>query len=105
MTTSTETVLTVVGAALAFLGALAALGALIRLKHRMTRAVRYTRWWLTTAATWMFLSLLFAAVVTAVQWAVVTHTHEPGALAVALGLPALFAGAGMLRVFTGGDLW
>ena len=44
-------------------------------------------------------AVLFGAVITAVQWVVVTTSTDPAIWAVALGLPAVFAGAGLARVF------
>ena len=41
-----------------------------------------------------------AAVIVGVQWAVVTFTSGPLAWGVALGVPALFAGAAIARLFS-----
>ncbi len=41
-----------------------------------------------------------AAVIVAVQWAVVSFTSDPRAWGVALGVPALFAGAAIARLFS-----
>ncbi len=41
-----------------------------------------------------------AAVIVAVQWAVVTFAADPRAWGVALGLPALFAGSAIARMFS-----
>ncbi|MGH3754887.1 MAG: hypothetical protein ACRDRP_19755 [Pseudonocardiaceae bacterium] len=41
-----------------------------------------------------------AAVIVGVQWAVVTFTADPRAWGVALGVPALFAGAAIARMFS-----
>ena len=41
-----------------------------------------------------------AAVIVAVQWAVVLFTSDPRAWGVALGVPALFAGAAIARLFS-----
>jgi len=43
-------------------------------------------------------ALVIAAVITAVQWAVITWAPYPVALGVALGLPALFAGTTLARL-------
>jgi hypothetical protein len=40
-----------------------------------------------------------ASVITGTQWAVMSLTDSPGAWAAALGLPALFAGATVARLF------
>lgn len=40
------------------------------------------------------------AVIVAIQWAVVTLTTDPRAWGVALGVPALFAGAAVARMFS-----
>jgi hypothetical protein len=40
-----------------------------------------------------------AAVIVGVQWAVVFFTSDPRAWGVALGVPALFAGAAIARLF------
>lgn len=39
------------------------------------------------------------AVIVAIQWGVIASTSDPRALAVALGLPALFAGSAIARMF------
>jgi hypothetical protein len=39
-------------------------------------------------------------VIVAIQWAVVSFTTDPRAWSVALGLPALFAGAAVARMFS-----
>jgi hypothetical protein len=43
-------------------------------------------------------TVIAAGVITGAQWAVVGLTDSPGAWAVALGLPALFAGATVARL-------
>jgi hypothetical protein len=40
------------------------------------------------------------AVIVAMQWAVVSFTSDPRAWGVALGVPALFAGAAIARLFS-----
>lgn len=40
------------------------------------------------------------AVIVGIQWAVVSFTTDPRAWAVALGVPALFAGAAIARMFS-----
>jgi hypothetical protein len=39
-------------------------------------------------------------VIVAIQWAVVSFTTDPRAWGVALGVPALFAGAALARMFS-----
>jgi hypothetical protein len=41
-----------------------------------------------------------AAVIVGMQWVVVTFTSDPRAWGVALGVPALFAGSAIARVFS-----
>jgi len=41
-----------------------------------------------------------ATVIVGVQWAVVTFTSDPRAWGVALGVPALFAGSAIARMFS-----
>ena len=41
-----------------------------------------------------------AAVIVGMQWAVVTFTADPRAWGVALGVPALFAGSAIARLFS-----
>lgn len=45
-------------------------------------------------------ALGIAVVIVGVQWAVVSFTTDPRAWGVALGLPALFAGAAIVRLFS-----
>jgi hypothetical protein len=40
------------------------------------------------------------ALIVAIQWAVVSFTTDPRAWGIALGLPALFAGAAIARMFS-----
>ncbi len=44
-------------------------------------------------------ALLCGAVITAVQWAVIVTTADPVAWGVVLGVPAVFAGSALARVF------
>ncbi|MGH3827399.1 MAG: hypothetical protein ACRDQX_09540 [Pseudonocardiaceae bacterium] len=43
-------------------------------------------------------------VIVAIQWAVVSFTTDPRAWGVALGVPALFAGAALARLFSVTDI-
>jgi hypothetical protein len=45
-------------------------------------------------------ALSSTAVIVGVQWAVVSLTTDPRAWGVALGVPALFAGAAIARMFS-----
>jgi uncharacterized oligopeptide transporter (OPT) family protein len=45
-----------------------------------------------------------AAVIVGIQWAVVVFTTDPRAWGVALGVPALFAGSVIARLFTVTDI-
>ena len=45
-------------------------------------------------------ALLTGAVIVGVQWAVVAFTADPRAWGVALGVPALFAGSAVARMFS-----
>lgn len=45
-------------------------------------------------------ALATAAVITGIQWSVVALTTDPRAWAVALGVPALFAGSVIARLFS-----
>lgn len=82
-------------AVLAGVGALAAFGAGARAGHRVTgRAREVTRMGgnLTRALT-------TSAVIVGAQWAVVWFTRDPLAWGVVLGVPALFAGSAVARMF------
>ncbi len=82
--------------ALVGIGAVTAFGAGARAAHRTTlRAREVTRMGgnLTRALT-------TAVVITGVQWAVLAYTPDPRAWGVALGVPALFAGSAITRMFT-----
>jgi hypothetical protein len=64
-----------------------------RRAERATRTV--TRMGSTTGRT-----LICAAVIVGVQWAVITWTTHPGVIATVLGVPALIAGGAVARLLT-----
>jgi fatty acid desaturase len=49
-------------------------------------------------------ALVVGVMIVAVQWAVVSFTTDPRAWGVVLGVPALFAGSALARMFTVTDL-
>jgi hypothetical protein len=82
--------------ALAGLGILAAFRSGARSGHRLARrSQEVTRMGGTLAR-----ALGIATVIVAVQWAVVLVSSDARAWAVALGVPALFAGAAIARMFS-----
>lgn len=93
--TPTGAVLVVV-LALAGLGVLAAFRLGARSGHRLARRSQEV----TRMGGNLVRALSMAAVIVAVQWAVVFFTTDPRAWAVALGVPALFAGAAIARMFS-----
>jgi hypothetical protein len=93
--TSVVPVLVVV-LALAGLGVLAAFRSGARSGHRLARHTQEV----TRMGGNLTRALGTAAVIVAVQWAVVFFTSDPRAWAVALGVPALFAGAAIARLFS-----
>jgi hypothetical protein len=93
--TSVVPVLVVV-AALAGLGVLAAFRSGARSAYRVTRHTQEV----TRMGGNLVRALGTSAVIVAVQWAVVSFTSDPRAWGVALGVPALFAGAAIARLFS-----
>ena len=86
--------------ALAGLGILAAFRSGARSGHRLARhSQEVTRMGGNLAR-----ALGIAAVIVAVQWAVVMFTSDARAWAVALSVPALFAGAAIARMFSVTDI-
>jgi protein-S-isoprenylcysteine O-methyltransferase Ste14 len=85
----------VVMLALAGLGVLAAFRSGARSGHRLARHTQEV----TRMGGNLTRALGTAAVIVAVQWAVMVFTSDPRAWAVALGVPALFAGAAIARLF------
>jgi hypothetical protein len=86
----------VVVLALAGLGVLAAFRGGARSGHRLARHSQEV----TRLGGNLIRALSTAAVIVAVQWAVVFFTSDPRAWGVALGVPALFAGASIARLFS-----
>jgi uncharacterized oligopeptide transporter (OPT) family protein len=83
-----------VGAVLAGLGMLMVWSSGARTGRRSERAVRE----ITRVSGALTRTVVAAGVITGAQWAVVSLTGSPVAWAVALGLPALFAGATAARL-------
>ena len=84
----------VVMLALAGLGVLVAFRSGARSGHRIARHTQEV----TRMGGNLTRALGTAAVIVAVQWAVMLFTSDPRAWAVALGVPALFAGAAIARL-------
>jgi hypothetical protein len=82
--------------ALAGLGVLAAFRTGARSGHRLARHTQEV----TRMGGNLLRALVTAAVIVAVQWAVVFFTSDPRAWGVALGIPAIFAGAAIARLFS-----
>jgi hypothetical protein len=93
--TSVVPVLVVV-VALAGLGVLAAFRSGARSAYRVARHTQEV----TRMGGNLVRALGTSAVIVAVQWAVVSFTPDPRAWGVALGVPALFAGAAIARLFS-----
>jgi hypothetical protein len=86
----------VVVLALAGLGVLTAFRTGARSGHRLARHTQEV----TRMGGNLVRALGTAAVIVGVQWAVVFFTSDPRAWGVALGVPALFAGAAIARLFS-----
>lgn len=82
--------------ALAGLGVLTAFRVGARSGHRLARHNQEV----TRMGGNLLRALSTSAVIVAVQWTVVFFTTDPRAWAVALGVPALFAGASIARLFS-----
>ena len=84
------------------LTALAGLGALVAFRSGARGAYRVARQTqeVTRMGATLGRALAVGAVIVAVQWAVVGFTTDPRAWGVALGVPALFAGAAIARMFS-----
>lgn len=93
--TSVAPVLVVV-VALAGLGVLAAFRGGARSGYRVARHTQEV----TRMGGNLTRALGTTVVIVAVQWAVVSFTSDPRAWGVALGVPALFAGAAIARLFS-----
>src|ERR687894_2910203 len=81
---------------LAGLGVLAAFRSGARSAYRVARQTQEV----TRMSGNLARALGTTAVIVAVQWAVVTFTSDPRAWGVALGLPAMFAGSAIARMFS-----
>jgi hypothetical protein len=86
----------VVVLALAGLGVLTAFRSGARSGHRVARHSQEV----TRMGGNLLRALSTSAVIVAVQWAVVFFTSDPRAWGVVLGVPALFAGAAIARLFS-----
>lgn len=86
----------VVGIALAGLGVLSAFRSGARSGHRLARHTQEV----TRMGGNLIRALGTATVIVGAQWAVVASTSDPRAWGVALGVPALFAGAAIARLFS-----
>jgi hypothetical protein len=83
-------------AALAGIGLIAAFRSGARSAYRVARQTQYV----TRMGGNLARSLGTTAVIVGAQWAVVSLTTDPRAWAVALGVPALFAGSVIARLFS-----
>jgi uncharacterized oligopeptide transporter (OPT) family protein len=82
--------------ALAGLGALAAFRSGARGAYKVARRTQEV----TRMGSNLARALGTAVVIVGVQWAVVSFTTDPRAWSIALGVPALFAGATIARLFS-----
>jgi hypothetical protein len=96
MTQTPGSAVLVVVLALAGLGVLTAFRSGARSGHRLARHSQEV----TRMGGNLLRALSTSAVIVAVQWAVVFFTSDPRAWGVALGVPALFAGAAIARLFS-----
>jgi hypothetical protein len=100
MSPTPESAVLIVALALAGLGILAAFRSGARSGHHLARHSQEV----TRMGGNLLRALGTAAFIVAVQWAVVLFTTDPRAWAVALGVPALFAGAAIARMFSVTDI-
>jgi hypothetical protein len=100
MSPTPESAVLIVALALAGLGILAAFRSGAHSGHRLARHSQEV----TRIGGNLLRALGTAAFIVAVQWAVVLFTTDPRAWAVALGVPALFAGAAIARMFSVTDI-
>jgi hypothetical protein len=92
--TNVQVMLVVLGVA-AGLGVLAAFRSGARSAYRVARHTQHV----TRMGGNLTRALASAVVIVGVQWAVVSSTTDPRAWGVALGVPALFAGSAIARMF------
>jgi type IV secretory pathway VirB2 component (pilin) len=87
---------------LVVLVALAGLGALVAFRSGARSAYKVARHTqqVTRMGGNLGRALCIAVVIVGVQWAVVSFTTDPRAWGVAFGVPALFAGAAIARMFS-----
>jgi hypothetical protein len=96
MSLTPNTAVLIVVLALAGVGILAAFRSGARSGHRLARHSQEV----TRMGGNLLRALGTAAFIVAVQWVVVLFTTDPRAWAVALGVPALFAGSAIARMFS-----
>jgi hypothetical protein len=96
MTPTSVVPVLVVVVALAGLGVLAAFRSGARSAYKVARHTQEV----TRMGGNLTRALGTTAVIVAMQWAVVSLTSDPRAWGVALGVPALFAGAAIARLFS-----
>ena len=84
------------------LTALAGLGALVAFRSGARGAYRVARQTqeVTRMGATLGWALAVGAVIVGMQWAVISVTTDPRAWGVVLGVPALFAGSAVARMFT-----
>jgi MFS family permease len=87
--------LLIVLAVLAGIGVLAALTYARSATRRAARGLRAT----TSAISGVVRTLIAAAVITGIQWAIVTNVHDWRVLLAVLAAPALLAGRTLARMF------
>jgi uncharacterized membrane protein (DUF4010 family) len=91
---SQQTMLIALGG-LALLGIVSMIVSGRRATKRAAKGVREVARMTSNAAR----TVVTAAVITLVQWLIVTHTVDATTVLIALGLPALFAGVSVARLF------
>jgi hypothetical protein len=96
MNQTTSSTVLIIMVALAGLGVLAAFRSGARTGHRLARHSQEV----TRISGNLARALGIAAVIVAVQWAVIMLTSDPRAWGLVLGIPALFAGAAIARMFS-----
>jgi hypothetical protein len=82
-------------AVLAGIGVLAALTYAMSATHRAARGLRQA----TSAVSSLVRTLVAAAVITGIQWAIAANVHDWRVLLAVLGVPALLAGRTLARMF------
>jgi hypothetical protein len=100
MSQTPDSAVLIVALALAGVGMLAAFRGGARSGHRLARHSQEV----TRMGGNLLRALGTAAFIVAVQWAVVFFTSDARAWAMALGVPALFAGAAIARMFSITDI-